>query len=100
MGRKSEVSPAERREIVLKVLRKEESTAALARKHGVAEASIYRWYEQFLAAGLDGLKPRAAGSGASAEVDRLQAEVGDLKISLAEYSIANRILKKRAEILR
>ena len=40
MGRKSEVSPEERREIVLNVLRKEESTAALARKHDVAEASI------------------------------------------------------------
>ena len=54
MGKKSEVSAEERREIFLKVLRKEESTAALARKHGVAEASIYRWHDQFLAGGLDG----------------------------------------------
>ena len=50
--------------------------------------------------GLDGLKPRAGGAVANSEVNRLQAEIGDLKIALAEYSIANRILKKRAEILR
>lgn len=100
MAKKSEISPEERREIVLKVIRKEDSISALARKHGVAEASIYRWHDQFLASGLDGLKPRVLGSGVNAEVNRLQAEIGDLKIALAEYSIANRILKKRAEILR
>jgi transposase-like protein len=41
MGKKSEIDVDERREIVLKMLRKEESTASLARKHDVAEASLH-----------------------------------------------------------
>ena len=100
MGKKAEISADERREIVLKMLRKEESTASLARKHGVAEASIYRWHDQFLSGGLDGLKPKSLASGTNSEIQRLQNENNELKIALAEYSIANKILKKRADQLR
>ncbi len=82
------------------MLREEDSIAALARKHGVAEASIYRLHDQFLAGGLDGLKPNSAAPGFHDEVQRLQNENNELKIALGEYSIANKILKERAELLR
>ena len=43
MGKRSEVPVAERREAVLSFLRREEPGAVIARRYGVAEATLYRW---------------------------------------------------------
>ena len=51
MGKRSELSASERREAVLSLLRKEESAAVLARRYGVSEPTLYRWRDDFLAAG-------------------------------------------------
>ena len=65
MGKCSEVPVAERREAVLSFLRREEPAAVIARRYSVAEATLYRWRDDFLAAGeaawRAALKP-AAGS--------------------------------------
>jgi transposase-like protein len=51
MGKRSEVPVAERREAVLSFFRREEAAAVIARRYGVAEATLYRWRDDFLAAG-------------------------------------------------
>jgi transposase-like protein len=51
MGKRSEVPVSERRDAVLSFLRREEPGAVIARRYGVAEATLYRWRDDFLAAG-------------------------------------------------
>ena len=41
----------DRREAVLCLLRREESAAVIARRVGVSEPTLYRWRDEFLAAG-------------------------------------------------
>ena len=51
MGRASQISSQQRREIVLMMLRKDEPVAVLARRYNVSEAALYRWRDDFLQAG-------------------------------------------------
>ena len=51
MGRRSELSVAERRKAVLVLLRREEATSWLGRRYGVSEQTLYRWRDEFLAGG-------------------------------------------------
>ena len=69
MGKRSEVPVNERRQAVLSLLRREEPAAVIARRCGVAEATLYRWRDDFLAAGEAAL---AGGTqnGSSARTDR------------------------------
>ena len=49
MPRKNALSPEKRTEVVLALLRKEDTIANLARRYGVSEQSLYRWREEFVA---------------------------------------------------
>src|ERR1700752_918815 len=96
MGKRSEVPINERREAVLSFLRREEPAAVIARRYGVAEATLYRWRDDFLAAGEAALaggtrSGSSAHNGRGAELGR-QIESRDQVIG--ELTIANRILKK------
>jgi transposase-like protein len=51
MGRRSDLSVAQRREAVLALLRREEPAARLARRFGVSEQTLHRWRDEFLTAG-------------------------------------------------
>ncbi len=51
MGKRSEVPVNERRQAVLSLLRREEPAAVIARRCGVAKATLYRWRDDFLAGG-------------------------------------------------
>ena len=70
MGKRSDIRVNERREAVLSFLRREEPAAVIARRYGVAEATLYRWRDDFLPAGEAAL---AGGtrSGSSAQNGRV-----------------------------
>ena len=51
MARKSKLNARERQEVVLMLLRREEPAAALARRYGVSENTLYKWREQFVEGG-------------------------------------------------
>src|SRR5688572_4657092 len=51
MAKHSELSPAQRREVVLALLRREEPAAVLARRYGISEGTLFRWWDEFLAGG-------------------------------------------------
>jgi transposase len=98
MGKRSDLTVSQRREVVLMLLRREEPAGRLARRFGVSEQTLYRWRDEFLAGGEASL---SAGKG---QHDPRQREIAELKKQLTqrdqvigELTIANRILKKTAD---
>ena len=99
MGRKSGLSPAERRDVVLRMLRREEPAAVLARRYGVSQPTLHRWRDDFVQAGEAALSC-GRGKNGRAEAERIhQLERGLAKRDqvIGELTIANRILKKSAD---
>jgi len=98
MGSQSKLNVAERREAVLSLLRREESASVLARRYGISENTLYRWREEFIAAGAAAL---ANGKGKADARDRriaaLTKELSERDRVIGELTIANRFLKKRAD---
>jgi transposase len=94
MARKSKSSPKERQEVVLMLLRREEPAAALARRYGVSENTLYKWREQFLEGGRAALtNGKDAGDARSRRVQELERELAERDRVVGELTIANRILK-------
>src|SRR5215469_5613493 len=87
-------SAEEKIRIVLEGLRGEDSIAELCRKEGINQNLYYRWSKEFLEAGKKRLAGDMAREATSDEVKELKAEARQLKETLAELLIENRLLKK------
>ena len=87
-------SSEEKIRIVLSGLRGEDSIAELCRKEGINQNLYYRWSKEFLEAGKKRLAGDTAREATSDEVKELKAEARQLKETLAEVLIENRVLKK------
>ena len=88
-------SAEEKIRIVLEGLRGEDSIAELCRKEGINQNLYYRWSKEFLEAGKKRLAGDTAREATSDEVKELKAEARQLKETLAELLIENRLLKKK-----
>src|SRR5262245_6812840 len=88
-------SAEEKIRIVLEGLRGEDSIAELCRKEGINQNLYYRWSKEFLEAGKERLAGDTAREATSDEVKELKAEARQLKETLAEVLIENRLLKKK-----
>lgn len=99
MGRRSELSIAKRREVVLAHLRREEPAAKLARRYGISEQTLYRWRDEFIAAGEAALSGPGGRNGAphKRRVEELERQLSQRDQVIGELTIVNRILKKRAD---
>ena len=98
MGKKSELGGSDRREVVLMLLRREEPAAVLARRYGVSEQSIYRWRDEFLAAGEAALMGGKSGTDPrNHRIEELQRELARRDQVIGELTIANRLLKKSSD---
>jgi transposase len=96
MGRRSEVPVSERREAVLSLLRRDETGAAIARRYSIAEATLYRWRDEFLTAGeaaLAGGTRNGAGTH-DRQIAELERQIESRDQVIGELTIANRVLKK------
>jgi transposase-like protein len=95
MGKHSALSGSERREAVLALLRRGEPGAAIARRVGVSEGTLYRWRDEFLAGGEAAL---SAGQGQADPRDReameLRKQLGERDRVIGELTIAHRLFKK------
>ena len=80
--------------IVLEGLRGEDGIAELCRREGINANVYYRWSKEFLEAGKKRLSGDIAREATSDEVKHLKAEASELKETLAELMLANRLLKK------
>ena len=76
-------SAEEKIRIVLEGLKGEESVSGICRREGIAPALYYRWSKDFLEAG----KKRLMG-------DTMREENSQLKETVAELLLQNRVLKK------
>jgi transposase-like protein len=94
MGRKRGFSAEKKMEAILAMLRKEETINRIARRHGVSEQSLYRWYDDF----LEGGKAALSGSidkGLKAENTKLKKDIEERDRVIGEITIANEIMKKK-----
>ena len=83
-------SPELKEQIVLAVLRSEQSVAELARQHGVAESLIHKWRTQFLEAG----RARLIGDHIDHGVKALEQKNERLKSLLGEKELSLYIAKR------
>ncbi|WP_081994903.1 transposase [Deinococcus radiopugnans] len=91
MGKQRKTWSSEIKEqIVLAVLRGEQSVAELSRQHGVAESLIHKWRTQFLEAG----RARLVGDHVDHGVKALEQENERLKSLLGEKELSLYIAKK------
>ncbi|MCA9246757.1 MAG: helix-turn-helix domain-containing protein [Planctomycetales bacterium] len=99
MGKQADVKPAERREAVLALIKREESAEVLARRYGVSAQTLYRWRDDFLAAGDAALAgPNGKGKDPRDEqIRRLEKEVARRDQVIGELTIANRLFKKLSD---
>ena len=96
MGKRCELPVNERREAVLSLLRREEPAATIARRYGVSEPTLYRWRDDFLAAGEAALAV-VRGNGANPrdrQIAELERQIEKRDQVIGELTIANRVLKK------
>jgi transposase-like protein len=96
MARQCNVDVKDRREAVLCLLRREEAAAVIARRVGVSEPTLYRWRDEFLAAGESALANggRKGADSRDRRIAELEAQIEKRDQVIGEYTIANRILKK------
>jgi len=78
MGKKSEISVSQRLEIVLMILRKQESISILARHYGVSETTLHRWRDDFVKAGQSALAYSRGNAGAGSDTVKLKQLERDL----------------------
>jgi transposase len=71
--------------------RGEYSIAELCRWEDISESLYYSWLKEILEAG----KKRLARAATSGEVKDLRREVLDMKVLAADFTLENRLLKKR-----
>jgi len=100
MPKKLELSVEERAQLVLRLLSKEEPVVQIARRAGVSEQTLYRWREEFISAGKQGLNGRGADAALAKEIGRLSAQLSERDQVIGELTVANRILKKLSGALR
>ena len=98
MGKKSELKGSDRREVVLLLLRREEPATVLARRYGISEQTLYRWRDEFLAAGEAALTQAKNGADPrNRQVEELKRELAQRDQVIGELTIANRLLKKSSD---
>ncbi|QDU89072.1 hypothetical protein Pla175_24580 [Pirellulimonas nuda] len=98
MAQRCDVSIANRREAVLKLLRREQPAAAIAREVGVSEPTLCRWRDELLAGGEQALSAKAGKHDTRGkQIAELEREIERRDQVIGEYTIANRILKKLSD---
>jgi len=98
MGKKLALDVEQRYEAVMALVRREEPAVAIARRHGICEATLYRLRDEFLAAGKEALS-QGRGNGRQREdrLVRMEKALAERDRVIGELTIANRILKKVQE---
>ena len=94
MAKRSDLSGAERAQLVLRLLSKEEPAVQIARRAGVSEQTLYRWRDEFIAGGRAQLAGKGVDARQERKLERLEGELAERDQVIGELTVANRILKK------
>ncbi|SMF75817.1 helix-turn-helix domain-containing protein [Pseudobacteriovorax antillogorgiicola] len=75
MGKKLQISNAQRVEAVMALLTRSESASAIARRFKISEGSLYRLKDEFISAGKTAITNRSKGkSRQNSECDKLKQD--------------------------
>ncbi len=91
-------SSEEKIRIVLEGLRGEETIAELCRREGISPNLYYNWSKEFLEAGKRRLQGNTKREASSTEVMELREQIRQLRDVVADLSVRNAMLKKRATL--
>ncbi len=97
MAQKSNLTVKERKQAVLRVLRREEAVAKIARRYGISVQTLNRWVEAFTENGEEGLKDKRRAGAEQAKIKELERQLAKRDQIIGELTVANRILKKISE---
>jgi transposase len=97
MGPPSRWTADQKLQMVLSVLRGEDSMVGLARRHGVSDATLAKWRDTFLAGGAEALAAGSRPRRSSRETE-LEAETEELKAALGEAHAELRVWRKKGAI--
>jgi transposase len=92
MAIKSMLKVEDRVELVLRLLRREEPAAQIARRAGISEQTLYRWRDGFIGGGKQGLSRRT--NEPTRQIERLERALAERDRIIGELTVANRVLKK------
>jgi transposase-like protein len=95
MSRKT-IDPETRFEAVMSLLRGDDPVVVVARRHGMSEQTLYRLRNEFVAGGRNALRTKRQRRTEN-PYEKLKAELDERDKVIAEYTIANRLLKKKWE---
>ncbi|MCI0447590.1 transposase [bacterium] len=87
-------SSEEKIKIVLEGLRGEDSIKEVCRKYSIHENQYYKWSKDFIEAGKKRLNGDTAREANTEEVSEIRKENAELKETVAELLLANKVLKK------
>ena len=79
----------EKARIVMEVLSSSSTIAEICRKYNVAASAVYKWRDEFIAAGTAAMEHGRSTTEAS-----LSREINELKSIIGELTITNENLKK------
>ncbi len=96
MTEDSTISVEQKVEVVLKLLRKEDTAESLARQFGVSEQTVNRWYEDFMQSAIQSMDSGAKRRDRQERV-RLTRELRRRDQEIEELEMANQILRKLTE---
>ena len=80
--------------IVMEAQRGENSVTEICRKHGISQATFYKWNKEFMEAGKKRLAGDTLREASSVEVSDLRSENRDLKELVAKLLLQKNYLKK------
>ena len=85
--------------IVMEAQRGENSVTEICRKHGISQATFYKWNKEFMEAGKKRLAGDTVREASSDEVSDLRSENRDLKELVATLLLQNNHLKKNKKYI-
>ncbi len=99
MGRSAEPSKSveEKLAIVLEGLQENVNVSELCRRHGISQASYYKWRDKFLEGGKGALSSNgSATASATSEADK--AKIAELERVIGQQAVEIQVFKKKLKL--
>ena len=90
------LDPEKKFEAVMEVLAKQEPLSVIARRYSMSEQTLRNAKDRFLSGAKDALQSKKEREHKN-ELDRLKKEISQRDQIIGEYTIVNRILKKKVD---
>lgn len=98
MGRAAEPSKSveEKLAIVLEGLQEAANVSELCRRHGISQASYYKWRDKFLDGGKSALTSNGTAAKSPSEADK--AKIAELERVIGQQAVEIQVFKKKLKL--